>query len=87
MATHARLFAEVSPGFPDGFRVDVHGNLWTSSGSGVQVFAPEGTRLGEIKVPEVSGNLTFGGPDGTTLFIAASTSLYRIEVNVRGVTA
>ncbi|GGO35955.1 SMP-30/gluconolactonase/LRE family protein [Deinococcus humi] len=87
VATRARLFAEVSPGFPDGFRVDVHGNLWTSSGSGVQVFAPDGTRLGEIKVPEVSGNLTFGGPAGTTLFIAASTSLYRIEVNVRGATA
>lgn len=86
-AAHARVFAEVSPGFPDGFRVDVHGNLWTSSGSGVQVFAPDGTRLGEIAVPEAIGNLTFGGPDGTTLFIAASTSLYRFEVNVRGVTA
>ncbi|WP_428194556.1 SMP-30/gluconolactonase/LRE family protein [Deinococcus saxicola] len=86
-ATNARLFAEVSPGFPDGFRIDVHGNLWTSSGSGVQVFAPDGTRLGEINVPEAIGNLTFGGPDGSTLFMAASTSLYRIEVNVRGMTA
>jgi gluconolactonase len=86
-ATNARVFAEVSPGFPDGFRVDVHGNLWTSSGSGVQVFAPDGARLGEIGVPEISGNLTFGGPEGRTLFIAASTSLYRIEVNVRGATA
>ncbi len=85
--TNARLFAEVSPGFPDGFRVDVHGNLWTSSGSGVQIYAPDSTRLGEIRVPEVIGNLVFGGPDGTTLFIAASTSLYRVEVNVRGATA
>ncbi len=86
-ATNARLFAEVSPGFPDGFRLDVHGNLWTSSGSGVQVYAPDGTRLGEISVPETIGNLTFGGPDGSTLYIAASTSLYRFEVAVRGATA
>ncbi len=86
-ATNARLFAEVSPGFPDGFRIDVHGNLWTSSGSGVQVYAPDGARLGEIKVPEVIGNLTFGGPEGCTLYIAASSSLYRIEVAVRGTTA
>ena len=86
-AVNERLFAEVSPGFPDGFRLDVHGNLWTSSGSGVQGYAPDGARLGEIGVPEVIGNLTFGGPEGTTLYIAASSSLYRIEVGVRGATA
>ncbi|WP_226342341.1 SMP-30/gluconolactonase/LRE family protein [Deinococcus sp. AJ005] len=86
-ATNARLFVEVSPGFPDGFRVAVHGDVWTSSGSGVQVFAPDGTCLGEINVPEAIGNLTFGGQDGSTLFTAASTSLYRIELNVRGATA
>ncbi|GGJ67714.1 SMP-30/gluconolactonase/LRE family protein [Deinococcus aquiradiocola] len=85
-ARNARVFAEVSPGFPDGFRVDEHGNVWTSSASGVQVYAPDGTRLGEIPVPEVIGNLTFGGPDGRTLYIAASRSLYRIRVAVRGTT-
>ena len=86
-AINARLFAEVSPGFPDGFRVDIHGNIWTSSASGVQIYAPDAARLGEISVPEVIGNLVFGGPQGMTLFIAASSSLYRFEVNVRGVTA
>ncbi|ULH14225.1 SMP-30/gluconolactonase/LRE family protein (plasmid) [Deinococcus sp. KNUC1210] len=86
-AVNARLFAEVSPGFPDGFRADVQGNIWTSSASGVQIYAADGSRLGEITVPEVIGNLTFGGPDGCTLYIAASTSLYRIEVGVRGATA
>lgn len=78
-----RVFAVISPGLPDGFRLDAHGHLWTSSGGGVQVYAPDGHKLGEIPVPEVVGNLTFSHLE-PYLYIAASTSLYRVEVSVRG---
>ncbi|MFF5289894.1 SMP-30/gluconolactonase/LRE family protein [Paractinoplanes globisporus] len=80
---NGRLFAEVSPGVPDGFRVDEHGNVWTSSADSVQVYAPDGRHLGKIPVPEVVANVCFGGPDGDTLFIAATTSLYRLQTSTR----
>lgn len=83
-AKNGRLFAEVSPGVPDGLRVDVRGNVWTSSADAVQVYAPDGTRLGAFGVPEVVANLCFGGPDRSTLFIAATTSLYRLRTRTRG---
>jgi gluconolactonase len=83
---NGRVFATVEPGLADGFRVDVAGNVWTSSGNGVQVFAPDGTRLGVVPVPEVVGNVCFGGPDGSTLFVAATTGLYRIPTLTRGAT-
>ena len=81
---NGRTFAVVSPGLSDGFRVDVHGNIWTSSEDSVQVYAPDGTRLGKIPVPEKIGNLCFGGPDFDTLYIAASTSLYTVPTRTRG---
>ncbi len=82
--SHARVFAEISPGLPDGFRVDVHGNLFISSEDSVQIYAPSGARIGKIMVPEKVGNLTFGGRDGSELYIVASTSLYRIQTRTRG---
>lgn len=82
--TNGRVLAVVSPGVPDGFRVDVRGNVWTSSGDSVQVLDPDGTRLGAVPVPEVVANLCFGGPDGTTVFVAATTGLYRLPTRVRG---
>ena len=72
---NGRVFAAVEPGVPDGFRIDIAGNVWTSSADAVQVFAPDGGRLGLVPVPEVVGNLCFGGPDRATLFIAATTGL------------
>lgn len=78
-----RTFAVVDPGLPDGIRIDEHGNLWTSSGSGVQVYAPDGRRLGEVPVPEVIGNLTFSHTE-SFLYIAATTSLYRVALSVKG---
>jgi gluconolactonase len=81
-----RVFAVIEPGLADGFRVDVHGLVYTSSGDSVQVFHPDGTRIGRIPVPEKVGNLVFGGEDGNELFICASTSLYRIVLNTRGAT-
>ena len=82
-----RIFAVVTPGLSDGFRVDMHGFVYTSSEDSVQVYHPDGTRIGRIAVPEKVGNLVFGGPAGNQLFICASTSLYRITLNTRGTTA
>ncbi len=85
--SNPKVFATVSPGLPDGFRVDCDGNVWTSSGDSVQVFAPDGALLGKISVPEKVGNLTFGGTHGSTLFIVASTSLYMIETCTKDATS
>lgn len=78
------VFARVSAGVSDGFRVDEAGRVWSSSQDGVQVFSPGGDTLLHIPVPEKVGNLCFGGPDGRDLYIAASTSLYRIRTATRG---
>jgi gluconolactonase len=82
-----RVFALIEPGLADGLRVDQHGFVYTSSADSVQVYHPDGTRLGRIPVPEKVGNLCFGGAGGNELFICASTSLYRIRLNTRGATA
>ena len=82
---NGRGFAAISPGMADGFRVDVQGNIFTSSEDSVQVYARDGTLLGKILVPEKVGNLTFGGPRHDRLFIAANTSLYSLVVNTSGV--
>lgn len=76
---NGRTFAVIDSGLSDGFRVDTDGNVWTSSGTGIIVFSPAGVELGRIPVPETVSNLCFGGPDGTDLYITASTSLYRIS--------
>ena len=76
-----RVFAVVSPGLSDGFRIDHNGFLYTSSADSVQVYHPDGTRIGRIAVPEKVGNLSFGGRDGNELYICASSSLYRIRLN------
>ena len=80
-----RIFAVIDPGLADGFRVDTQGWVYTSSADSVQVYHPDGTLLGKIRVPEKVGNLTFGGAQRNQLFIAASTSLYRIVLNTEGV--
>lgn len=83
--TKARVFAVIDPGQPDGLRVDEQGNVFTSSEDSVQVYAPDGTRLGKILVPDICSNLTFGGPEGDRLLITAGESLYAIVLNTRGV--
>lgn len=82
---NGRVFARLEPGegAPDGIRVDGHGNVWSSSHRGVVVFDPSGERIGEVAVPEVTSNLCFGGGDGTTLFLTATTSVYRIATTTR----
>ena len=76
---------------PDGLRCDVFGNLWASSNagrnvgySGVVVWSPAGKLLGRIRLPEICGNVCFGGPKRNRLFMAASQSLYALYVGVQG---
>jgi len=80
-----RVFAEIAPGVPDGFRLDVQGWIYTSAADGVQVLHPDGTLLGKIPVPEPVGNVTFGGPRSDVLYVAASSSLYRVRLATTGV--
>jgi gluconolactonase len=79
-----RVVAQVSKGVPDGLRVDEFGNLWVSSAAGVEVFAPDGTALGILNLPEPAANLCFGGPKGNRLFITASSSVYAVYAAVCG---
>lgn len=78
------VFCTIDVGGPDGIRCDEAGNVWSSSGDGVQAFDPTGKRIGRILVPETAANLCFGGKDNRTLFITARTSVYSIELKVRG---
>jgi gluconolactonase len=86
-----RVLIEAGPGTPDGFRVDMDGNLWCGWGmgqdglDGVHVFNPEGQRIGRIDLPERCANLCFGGVHRNRLFMAASTSVYALYVNTQGV--
>jgi gluconolactonase len=70
-------------GLFDGFRADVHGNLWCSAADGVYCFAPDGRLLGQVVVPEVVANVCFGGPKLNRLFICGTTSLYSVFLNTR----
>jgi len=76
---------------PDGMRCDVQGNVWCSSNAGravgyngVTVWSPEGKLLGRIRIPEVCGNICFGGPKRNRLFMAASQSLYAVFTATQG---
>jgi len=79
-----RLFATCPEGFFDGFRVDIAGNVWTSAGTSVFCYAPDGTHLGTIPVGEIVANVCFGGPKRNRLYICGQTSLYAIYLKVRG---
>jgi gluconolactonase len=87
--TDGALFLDAShesaPGQPDGIRVDKKGNLYGAGPGGVWIISPEGKHLGTIKVPETVSNVAWGDKDGKTLYITASTSVYRINLKVAGV--
>jgi len=85
-----RAFADAGDGIPDGLRIDEDGNLWCgwSGGEGldgVRVFAPDGTAIGHIDLPERCANVAFGGRSRNRLFMAATSSVYALHVNTRGV--
>jgi len=68
----------------DGMKADEHGNVYVTGPEGVWVFAPDGEHLGVIGVPESVGNVNWGDDDWRTLYIAASSSIYRVRLNVSG---
>jgi gluconolactonase len=84
-----RVYVSAGEGTPDGIRCDVDGNLWCGWGmsrtlNGVAVFAPDGTQIGHIAVPERCANLCFGGRWRNRLLMAASRSIYSVYVNTEG---
>jgi len=70
-------------GGPDGLKVDLAGNLWSSGPGGIRIITPKGKVLGQIKLPEVAANIAFAG-DGHTVYITGSTSIYRLHSKVAG---
>jgi gluconolactonase len=79
-----RVFAVIEPGVPDGFRVDVAGNLYVTAGDGIQVYNPQGRMIGKIRTPQVAANCSFGTPDNRTLFIGATNSIWSVRLNTTG---
>jgi len=72
-------------GIPDGMRVDVEGNVWASAGAKIDVYAPEGSMLGQIAgFPAPVSNLTFGGRDRDRIFVTAGSSLFAVGVAIGG---
>jgi gluconolactonase len=86
--SNGRLFGEEpggkGDGVPDGIKVDLHGNLFVTGPKGIWVWSPDGVHLGTIALPEQPANLTWGGKDLRTLYITATTSVYRLDTKVTG---
>lgn len=88
--TNHRVFCDLGKAIPDGFRVDVDGNVWSSAGwagaleDGVQVFAPNGDKIGAIHLPEGVSNLCFGGRDRNRLFMTGAQSVYSLYTEAQG---
>jgi gluconolactonase len=88
-AVNGRLFFDAMPGYADGIRCDTEGNIWCAfSGGpgqdGVAVFAPDGTLIGRILLPERCANVCFGGRKRNRLFMTASQSVYALYVEAQG---
>jgi gluconolactonase len=85
---HGRIFGEEpgqkDDGVPDGIKVDREGNLFVTGPKGIWVWSPDGTHLGTIAMPEQPANLTWGGTGLSTLYITATTSVYRLQTTAHG---
>jgi gluconolactonase len=88
--TDGRLFVDMRPGTSDGIRCDVDGNVWSAAAGGgdgydgVHIFAPDGTRIGAIVLPEQCANICFGGRRNNRLFMAAGQSVYSLYTYATG---
>jgi gluconolactonase len=84
---NSRVWAETrgeGQGAPDGMKIDTEGNVYSCGPGGIHVFDPQGACLGVINMPEYTANFCFGDDDFRSLFVTASTSLYRVRVKVPG---
>ncbi len=81
--TNSRVFCKVER--PDGFRVDIKGNLYISAVKSVEIFDRTGKKFGEITLPQRPANVAFGDPDRKTLYICARTGFYKARVAIPGV--
>jgi gluconolactonase len=81
----SKVFATSTAGVFDGFRFDTAGRLWTSAADGVHCYDPDGTLIGKIRIPEIVGNICFGGPKLNRLFICGTTSLYSTYLAINGI--
>lgn len=77
--SNGRVFAEIMPGVPDGFRIDSGGLVWTSALDGIHCLDQSGKCLGKIRLPAQTSNLCFGGPSGTEMFITSSDMVWRVR--------
>jgi gluconolactonase len=89
--SNRQVFFDLGDAMPDGFRVDIDGNIWTSAGwageggDGVIILSPEAKKIGMIHTPEPVSNLCFGGAKRNRLFITAGQSLYSVYTDAQGV--
>ena len=85
LISNQKLVYDFKPFFSDGFRCDKDGNIWTSAGKGIKCFNPQNELIGQLILPELVSNLEFGGKEGNTLYVTATSSLYAMELNQIGV--
>jgi gluconolactonase len=71
------------PGLPDGFKLDVAGNIWSSGPGGLLIISPKGKLLGRIEIPELTSNCGWGD-DGTTLYLTCDSYVCRIKTGTKG---
>jgi gluconolactonase len=88
--TNDRIFfdsigrGDLEEGLADGMKCDGLGNIYVTGPGGIWVISPQAQFLGIIRTPENVGNMNWGGDDWKTLYVTASTSLYRIQLKVAG---
>ena len=81
---NGKVFHKFNPFFADGFRVDKDDNVWTSAGKGIKCFNPQGEVIGQLLLPDLVANLTFGGENSNILYVTSSSNLYSMELNQQG---
>lgn len=85
--TNSRVWAETKgegPGVPDGMKVDIHDNLYCCAQGGLHFFDSSANYLGILRIPEQAANFNWGDRDQLSIYIAASTTVYKVRVKIPG---